>query len=68
MAHDAGEPKSHTPPVTMAKYRSGGTPWTVIIDPAGRVVYNHFHIDSDEAVRLIRSLSENGGQWKRDGG
>jgi len=56
MVHDAGDPQSNPTPETMKKYRSGGTPWTVIIDPAGKVVYNHFHIKVDQAVSLINSL------------
>ena len=40
----------------MVRYRSGGTPWTVIIDPEGKVVYNHFHIESHNAVGLIQNL------------
>ena len=56
MAHDAGEPQSNPIPKTMRKYRSGGTPWTVIIDPAGQVVYNQFHIRVDQAVALINDL------------
>jgi len=56
MAHDAGDPESNPTPMTMKKYRSGGTPWTVIIDPAGYVVYNQFHINVDQAVSLIKDL------------
>jgi hypothetical protein len=54
MAHAAGNPDSGGIPEIMRKYRSGGTPWVVIIDPAGRVVYNDFHIKVDHAVLLIR--------------
>ncbi|QQM83445.1 hypothetical protein JII91_29850 (plasmid) [Klebsiella quasipneumoniae] len=28
--------------VLMARYRNGGTPWFILIDPAGVVIYNHF--------------------------
>ncbi|WP_372680019.1 hypothetical protein [Desulfosarcina sp.] len=37
-------------------YRSGGTPWTVVIGPAGQVVYNGFRIEADEAKPLIDRL------------
>ena len=56
MAHDAGKPQSDPIPKSMKNYRSGGTPWTVIIDPAGQVVYNHYHIEVDKAVALISGL------------
>lgn len=47
--------KSGTPDI-MKKYRSGGTPWTVIIDKEGKVRYNDFHISAEKATRLIQSL------------
>jgi hypothetical protein len=56
MAHAAGNPDTHQIPEIMRQYRSGGTPWTVIIDPEGGVVYNDFHIQSHQAVALIKRL------------
>ena len=56
MAHAAGDSQNHNVPETMRNYRSGGTPWTVIIDPNGWVAYNHFHIDPKSAVELINKL------------
>jgi hypothetical protein len=56
MAHDAGQEASGQLPATMRNYRSGGTPWTVIIDPEGAVVYNQFHIGVEQATALIKSL------------
>ena len=56
MAHAAGNPQSHDIPAIMRNYRSGGTPWTVIIDPSGTVVYNHFHIELQPALELIELL------------
>ena len=57
MAHAAGDPDNHGIPQIMRSYRSGGTPWAVIIDPAGKVVYNGFHIETADAVALIQQLS-----------
>lgn len=56
MAHAAGNHQTHDIPEIMRNYRSGGTPWTVIIDPSGRVVYNNFHVDVKPAVALIETL------------
>ena len=56
MAHAPGNPQTHEIPPIMRNYRSGGTPWTVIIDPSGRVVYNNFHLDVKPAVQLIENL------------
>lgn len=40
----------------MRDYRSGGTPWTVIVDKAGVVRFNGFHITAEDAARLMTSL------------
>ena len=42
----------------MQRYRTRGTPWTVIIDRRGTVRYNDFHIAPDDAVALIDRLLE----------
>ncbi len=56
MAHAPGNPQTHAIPAIMENYRSGGTPWTVIIDPSGRVVFNNFHIEVQPAVDMIELL------------
>ncbi len=56
MAHAAGNPDTRQTPQVMKDYRSGGTPWTVVIDPAGQVAYNGFHMEIDEAKALIDRL------------
>jgi len=56
MAHAPGNPQTHEIPKIMRDYRSGGTPWTVIINQEGNVIYNHFHIEPDQAVTLIEQL------------
>jgi len=42
----------------MRDYRTGGTPWTVIIDQNGIVQYNDFHIKVAQATDLIDKLIE----------
>ena len=42
----------------MKSYRTGGTPWTIIIDREGIVRFNDFHIDPKEAVALIDKLKK----------
>jgi peroxiredoxin len=59
MAHDAGNNDRRRTPQTMINYRSGGTPWTVIIDPGGTIVYNDFHIEVKQAITMIRQLIKN---------
>jgi hypothetical protein len=40
----------------MGRYRSGGTPWIVIIDKKGIVRFNGFHLSPAKAIRLIDQL------------
>jgi len=47
---------SDAPSKFMDRYDSGGTPWTVIIGPDGKVKYNDFHISSEAAVELVDEL------------
>ena len=56
MAHAPGDEQTHDLPAIMRDYRSGGTPWTVIIDPAGKVVFNNFHIDAEPATAFMKML------------
>ena len=60
MAHAAGNPQTHDIPEIMKNYRSGGTPWKVIINPEGRVVYNQFHIQPSQALALIEGMLSKG--------
>ena len=44
-----------TPPI-MQKYRTGGTPWTVLIDKTGRIQFNDYHLDPERAALAIEQL------------
>lgn len=45
LGHDSGHP-----PTVMADYRTGGTPWTVIIGPDRRVLFDGFQLDAESAL------------------
>ncbi len=53
MGHDPGDPGTDAPPKTMRDYRTGGTPWVVIINPQGTVVFNDYHIDADKFIERL---------------
>jgi len=55
MGHDAGDPNGDHRPITMRRYRTGGTPWMILVNPEGQVIYNHFQIDGDKLIAYIRS-------------
>jgi hypothetical protein len=41
-------------PAIMEAYRSGGTPWFVVIAPDGRVIYDGFGLDAEGLVQALR--------------
>lgn len=51
VGHDSGNP-----PATMVNYRTGGTPWTVIIGPDREVITNGFHIETETTIEIIDKL------------
>jgi len=55
MGHDGGDPESDIPSLTMINYRTGGTPWLVLIAPDGSVVFNHFHVNRVKLIEYIHS-------------
>ena len=54
MGHDAGDPDGDHFPQTMKDYRTGGTPWIVVIDPSGKVVYNEYHINPEGFIDYLK--------------
>jgi len=53
MGHDPGSADGARLPSTMMNYRTGGTPWTIVIEPGGIVAYNDYHIDGDRFIELL---------------
>ena len=58
MGHDAGDPEGDHRPRTMRDYRTGGTPWIVVIAPSGQVVFNDYHMDAPRFIARMRELLE----------
>jgi peroxiredoxin len=42
----------------MRSYRTGGTPWTIIIDKQGVVRFNGFQIEAEGAIHVLAALKE----------
>lgn len=53
--HDPGRRNANGYPNTMVSYRTGGTPWHVLVDPEGIVVFNGFGIDADKVIEFLRT-------------
>ena len=58
MGHDPGTADGESYPITMVNYRTGGTPWVIVIDPSRTVVYNDYHIDGDKFIELLKEHLE----------
>jgi len=54
MGHDAGTDETGNHPLSMINYRTGGTPWLVLVSPDGYVVYNDFHVDADSLIDFVK--------------
>ncbi len=46
------------PSQLMQRYRTGGTPWIVIIDRRGVVRFNDFHVSAEATSRIIDNLKQ----------
>lgn len=58
MGHDPGDredPLGDHRSQTMKLYRTGGTPWLIVIDPSGTVVYNHFNVNVTKLIEHIQA-------------
>jgi thiol-disulfide isomerase/thioredoxin len=53
----AGSASIGAVPAIMQAYRSGGTPWFVVIAPDGRVAYDGFQLDAEGLVQTLRPLA-----------
>ena len=63
--HDVGDPQGDHRPRTMRDYRSGGTPWLVVVSPQRKVIYNHFNLN---AQRFIDWLQPQLSAWAMSAG
>ncbi len=43
-------------PTIMEDYQTRGTPWFILINPEGEIIFNDFHLDAD---RLIEHMEQN---------
>ena len=48
--------KEGDPSPMMRRYRTGGTPWTILIDKKGVVRFNDFHISPEGGESAINQL------------
>ncbi|WP_366183293.1 thioredoxin-like domain-containing protein [Flavobacterium ovatum] len=56
--HDSGDATTLFISKTMQHYQTRGTPWFVIIDSNGIVVFNDFHLNSKTAIGYLQSTQD----------
>lgn len=49
--HDAGPDGRRS--TLIQRYRSGGTPWFILIDPEGVVLFNHYQLDAERLIDFL---------------
>jgi len=54
MGHDPGKANESGYPNTMLSYRTGGTPWQVLIAPDGTVVFDGFRVDPEKLISVVK--------------
>ena len=53
---DEGAPGVKNTSYTMKDYRTGGTPWFILIDEEDKVLFNDFHLDTEKAIDYLKNL------------
>lgn len=53
MGHDPGGDTGRS--YTMTDYRTGGTPWMILINPQREVIFNDFSIKADKAIEFLKA-------------
>ena len=53
--HDAGEDGKSKSQI-MTNYKTGGTPWFILIDKHDNVVFSDFHLNPSAAIEFLKTL------------
>jgi methionine-R-sulfoxide reductase len=54
--HDEGEGRTGASSVLMQRFHNAGTPWLIVIDPEGVVVFNGFRLDAEALISQLKLL------------
>ncbi len=57
--HDIGNVSTNNISSMMHNYRTGGTPWFILIEDTGRVVFNDYHLNVDKAIKFLKEVEIN---------
>lgn len=53
--HDAGDAEKSSSNI-MKNYRTGGTPWLIIIDKNDNIDFKDFHLNENAAIEFLKSM------------
>lgn len=53
--HDPGDATTHHRSNILTHYQTGGTPWFILIGPDNRIVFDDFRLNTDGAIKAIKS-------------
>lgn len=56
IGHDAGNDENGNRSTILKEYKTGGTPWIIVIDRQGTVAYNNYRLAPEKAIELIKRL------------
>ncbi|MCW8931616.1 MAG: redoxin domain-containing protein [Gammaproteobacteria bacterium] len=54
MGHDAGDSDGNVYPSTMTILKTGGTPWMIVINPEGKIIFSDFRINVDSLITFLK--------------
>lgn len=54
--HDVGDASTQNISHTMFDYRTGGTPWFILIDENNQVIFNDFRLNTEKAIEYLRAI------------
>lgn len=55
--HDIGNEKTGSRSSIMYHYRTGGTPWFILIDQKNTVIFNDFHLNTEKAIEHLLTIN-----------
>jgi len=54
--HDVGNENTRNISSTMFNYRTGGTPWFILIDQQGTVIFNDYHLNTENTIEYLKTI------------
>ena len=57
---DNGDETTRNISSTMVNYRTGETPWFILINQEGTVIFNDFHLNTEKAIEYIKDVTNDG--------